>query len=156
MVPTRITRDPNFGRVLPHARLRSVSPRLEVLLKLVFAIFPQGVEPLKSVTALQMGRRGEMKGLVGLTRYCCIRTEDNQVSGDRGPDQTITFYSDLFDEISDRSAIGVVAHELAHAWLNEHIHPDASKKRESEADNLAREWGYGEYLAALASETDPV
>lgn len=97
-----------------------------------------------------------MEGIVGLTRYCCVRTEDKEIFGERAPTQTITFYSDLLDEISDRSAIGVVAHELAHAWLNEHIRPEASGKRESEADDLAREWGYGEYLAALASETEPV
>ena len=156
MAHARIPRDPDFVRVLPHARLRTVSPRLEELLKSVFAIFPKGAEPLKSVTAMQMRRRGETEGLVGLTRYCCVTAEGNQVSVDRKPSQTITFYSDLFDEISDRSAIGVVAHELAHAWLNEHIRPEASKKRESEADTLAREWGYGEYLAELASETEPV
>lgn len=149
-------RDPNFDRVLPRARLRSVSPRLAALLKSVFAIFPQGVEPLKSVTVVQMRRRGEMEGVVGLTRYCCVTTENNQVSGEEAPNQTITFYSDLFDEISDKSAMGVVAHELAHAWLNEHIRPEASRKRELEADDLAREWGYGEYLASLASETEPV
>lgn len=97
-----------------------------------------------------------MEGLVGLTRYCCVRTGDDRGSAKGPPTQTITFYSDLFDEISDSSAVGVIAHELAHAWLNEHERPEASKKREEEADELARRWGYGEYLDALAAETEPV
>ncbi len=101
-----------------------------------------------------MRKRGEMKGLVGLTTYCCVQTEKGS-SPKRAPTQKITFYSDLLDEISDRSAIGVIAHELAHAWLNEHVKPDGSAEREKEADDLARKWGYGEYLDALAAETEP-
>ncbi len=52
--------------------------------------------------------------------------------------------------------MGVIAHELAHAWLNEHSYPEDSTKREREADELARSWGYGEYLDALAAESEPI
>ena len=97
-----------------------------------------------------------MEGLVGLTRYCCVRNGNDPGSAKGPPTQTITFYSDLFDEISDRSAVGVIAHELAHAWLNEHVGPEASKKREEEAYELARRWGFGEYWDVLAAETEPV
>jgi len=43
----------------------------------------------------------------------------------------------------------VIAHGLSHAWLNEHLHPDESGKREREADDLARVWGFGSELDAL-------
>ncbi len=69
--------------------------------------------------------------------------------------QIITFYSDLFDQLSDEAATGVIVHELAHAWLNEHVSPLSSRRREREADELARNWGYGRYLDALDAETDP-
>ncbi len=96
------------------------------------------------------------RGMVGLTTYSKIesRTDRGGTDAGRGT-QTITFYSDLLDELSDDAAIGVVAHELAHAWLNEHVAPRASKLREREADDLARTWGYGRYLDALDAETDP-
>ena len=144
----------NYRRGLPRARLESKDPRLRRILGTFFAAFPPKAEPVRSVTGVRLRRRGEMAGLVGLTRYCCVRTDGR----DRGtpPKQTITFYTDLFDEISDRSAVGVVAHEVAHAWLNEHDRPESSEDREREADGLAREWGYGEYLDALAAETEPV
>ena len=90
-----------------------------------------------------------MKGLVGLTVYSLV--EQGKKSGKNR--QRITFYTDLLDRLSDRAAVGVVAHELAHAWLNEHISPEASRKREGEADELARKWGYGVYLEALEAET---
>lgn len=95
-----------------------------------------------------------MEGLVGLTTYCCVTAGGDPKHPQRPATQRITFYSELLDEISDESAIGVIAHELAHAWLNEHTFPEDSKKRELEADDLARGWSYGGYLDALAAETD--
>lgn len=97
-----------------------------------------------------------MKGLVGLTTYCCVETNRTAGSPKNAPTQRITFYSELLGEISDRAAIGVISHELAHAWLNEHVRPDGSARREKEADDLARRWGYGEYIDALAAETEPI
>ena len=52
--------------------------------------------------------------------------------------------------------LAVMAHELAHAWLNEHIRPEASSAREDDADMLAEMWGFDGELEALASETEPV
>ena len=69
--------------------------------------------------------------------------------------QTITFYSDLLNKLSDEAATGVIVHELAHAWLNEHVSPRSSRLREREADELAQTWGYGRYLDALDAETEP-
>lgn len=83
--------------------------------------------------------------MVGLTRYF------PSASGS-APTQTISFYSGLLGELSDQAATGVIAHELAHAWLNEHTGPDESKAREREADLLARRWGFGADLDALDAE----
>jgi hypothetical protein len=68
------------------------------------------------------------------------------------PRQTITFYSELLDALSDPAATAVIAHELAHAWLNEHVRPEESGQREREADALARDWGFGPELRALDRE----
>ncbi len=68
----------------------------------------------------------------------------------------ITFYSSLLERLSDDSVMAVMAHELAHAWLNEHIGPEASMRREDDADMLAEMWGFTKELAALAEETEPI
>jgi len=68
------------------------------------------------------------------------------------PRQTITFYTSLLDALSDPAATAVIAHELAHAWLNEHVRPEESREREREADALAMEWGFGPELDALDRE----
>ena len=143
-----------FRRVLPRARLGSSDRRFTALLNLALSRFPRDAEPVRSVSELRMRRRGDMKGLVGLTTYCCVTTKSDAKRSKKPAVQRITFYSELLDEISDESAIGVIAHELAHAWLNEHTFPEDSKKRELQADELARGWGYGGYLDALAAETE--
>ena len=89
---------------------------------------------------------------VGLTRYSDV----SYLSAASHPQQRITFYSDLFDALSDEAAEGEVAHELAHAWLNEHVGPEDSSEREAEADRLAREWGFGPELDALDEEAETV
>ena len=93
-----------------------------------------------------------MPGLVGLTRW----GEIEELSGSRpGGRQTIHFYKELLGELSESAAIAVMAHELAHAWLNEHVNPSASALREKEADDLAVSWGFGTELKALEDETEP-
>jgi hypothetical protein len=52
--------------------------------------------------------------------------------------------------------MAVIAHELAHSWLNEHVSPGQSLKRESEADALARRWGFGHELNELDNETETI
>lgn len=97
-----------------------------------------------------------MNGLVGLTTYCCVEPEEGIKGGreqTKPGKQRITFYSDLLGQLSDAAAMGVITHELAHAWLNEQVGAEASSKREKEADKLARKWGYGRYLDALKAET---
>jgi hypothetical protein len=92
------------------------------------------------------------KTTVGLTRY----SDHKFLLVLSRPRQTITFYSDLLDALSDKAAEAVMAHELAHAWLNEHVRPEESAKREADADRLARKWGFGRELEALDNEAETV
>jgi len=68
----------------------------------------------------------------------------------------ITFYSSLLDKLSDDAVVAVMAHELAHAWLNEHLGPEASEQREQDADMLAEMWGFEREIQVLERETDPI
>jgi hypothetical protein len=145
----------DWSRFLGRAELRSTNIRLLALLEAALSRFPSDVLRLRSVAEIRM-RKSAPEGTVGLTRYRSVssREERKRKKAGRGK-QTITFYGDLFDKLSDAAATGVIVHELAHAWLNEHVSADSSKRREREADILARSWGYEEYLEALDGETDP-
>ena len=77
-------------------------------------------------------------------------------TGVRNGEQTITYNTELLRQLSKDAAVGVIVHELAHAWLNEHLYPEDSQERESAADGLARRWGFGVELDALDRETEPV
>jgi Zn-dependent protease with chaperone function len=145
----------DWVRVLGRAEDRAQSIRLRALMRQALSSFPSEVPPLRSVAEIRMRKRA-IQGTVGLTTY---RSTGSSPGGGRKKaddgTQTITFYSELFDRLSDEAAEGVIVHELAHAWLNEHVTPRSSKRREKEADELARTWGYGRYLDALDAETDP-
>jgi hypothetical protein len=132
----------DWDRVLGRAEFASESGRLRVLMYEVLSGFPRKVSPLRSLVAVRM-RKKATRGTVGLTTY----RERDEASAEHGT-QTVTFYGELFERLSDEAAKGVIAHELAHAWLNEHVSPGSSKRREMEADELARAWGYGRYLDA--------
>jgi uncharacterized protein YecE (DUF72 family) len=152
-VPSRADHD--WLHVLGRAEYLADSRRLRTLVGEALSGFPPEVPPLRSVSEVRMRKRAT-RGTVGLTTY--HSTGSRSVNG-RGMaahgTQTITFYSELLDELSDDAAKGVIVHELAHAWLNEHVSPRSSRRREAEADKLARAWGYGRYLDALDAETDP-
>jgi hypothetical protein len=120
----------------------------------VLSSFPSEVTPLRSVVEIRM-RKKVTQGTVGLTTYRIGSRPRRGAKKADNPTQVITFYSELFDQLSDEAAVGVIVHELAHAWLNEHVSPRSSKRREREADELARVWGYGRYLDALDAEAAP-
>jgi hypothetical protein len=146
----------DWQRVLGDAKFLSDSPRFRALVDEALSRFPESEPTLRSVTKIQLKKRSSTSGLVGLTTYCCVEREENKNGGrERANDgkQRITFYSELLSQLSDAAAIGVIAHELAHASLNERVGAEASRKREKEADQLARKWGYGRYLDALEAET---
>jgi Peptidase family M48 len=112
---------------------------------------PPGLPRITTIRTVALSRR-TTKQMVGLTRYSHVSF---LVVFSR-PQQTITFYSKILDQLSDPAAVAVIAHELAHAWLNEHVRPEESIEREREADRMAREWGFGAELDALDSEADTV
>jgi len=112
---------------------------------------PKGVPPITTVTSVALSRKST-RTMVGLTKYSKVRYF---VVLSR-PSQTITFYASLLDALSDPAALAVIAHELAHAWLNEHVRPEDSTQREREADALARKWGFGAELDALDREAETV
>ena len=111
---------------------------------------PKDVPRITTVRSVTLSKR-PTKTMVGLTKYSRVRFFFLS-----RPRQTITFYSSLFGALSDRAAMAVIAHELAHAWLNEHVTPEESKNREREADALARKWGFGPELDALDREAETV
>ena len=108
---------------------------------------PGFVTRITAVRSITLSRR-PTKTTVGPTRHSRVRYF---VVLSR-PRQTITFYSSLLDALSDPPATAEIAHELAHAWLNEHVRPEESTEREREADALARKLGFGPELNALDRE----
>jgi hypothetical protein len=118
----------------------------------VLARIPEDTPAISSVTTVRLRRRGAASGLVGLTKYS-YREGGGDDTSDQGM-QSITFYTSLLEQLSSKAAMGVMAHELAHAWLNEHRIPEQSKAREGEADEVARAWGFGPEISALEEEAD--
>lgn len=112
---------------------------------------PPSVKRIATVRSVILSRH-PTKTMVGLTRYSTVR----RIIVFSKPRQTLTFYSDLLNQLSDQAAEGVIAHELSHAWLNEHVLPFQSTEREKEADALARDWGFGAELKALDAEAETV
>lgn len=108
------------------------------------------VPKITTIREVSLSRR-RTRNTVGLTRYSRVRYFLRT-----HPTQTITFYSFLLGSLSEPASVAVMAHELAHAWLNEHVVPEESKKRELEADELAREWGFSRELDALNREAETV
>jgi hypothetical protein len=130
-------------RFLENAKIDQKDERFERLFSNVLSRIPPDVSPVTSVRRVSLREVGRLPGLVGLTRW----------SGGR---QTITFYSLLLGALSDEAYSAIIAHELAHAWLNEHEKPEESATREREADDLAGRWGFGEELSELAKEADSI
>lgn len=142
---------------LPAAKLDFTDARYyHLLLSTVSRIQSSGL-PVRSVSRVKLRKRGTLRGLVGLTTVSVEGYEMNR-RGEFKPNgrHEITFYSSLLDRLSDGAVVGVMAHELAHAWLNEHLGPEASKQREQDADMLAEMWGFESEMQVLERETEPV
>ncbi len=115
---------------------------------------PPDVRPPVSLVSVRLRRTGRMKGLAGLTRW-------SEYANRRGPSggagvQTITYYSSLLDRLSDEAYVAILVHELAHAWLNEHVAPIQSPEREREADDLVARWGFQLELGQLNREAEAI
>jgi len=153
MRPVRRGRIATVGLDSPFlsARVAGADARFLGLLASAVDRIPPGIPPIRTLERVSLRRRGDLPGLVGLTTWA-ERPRGRVLAGGR---QTLTFYSELLDRVSDAASLAVVAHELAHAWLNEHAEPEDSVAREREADELARRWGFGRELDALEAETEP-
>jgi len=145
----------NLG-VLSNATIRVQNPRYMALLHECLHRIPATGLPVRLRTDILLKRRGTLPGVVGLTTFCVEGFAPNGVATEESGTHSITFYTDLMDKLTDRAVVAVMAHELAHAWLNEHLRPEASKTREDDADMLAEMWGFEAELAALAEQTEPV
>ncbi|HMD79220.1 MAG TPA: M48 family metalloprotease [Nitrososphaerales archaeon] len=132
-------------------KVSATDPRFLRILRDALSRPPPSVPRVTTVRSVNLSSR-PTKRTVGLTRYFDVR----YLMVLSRPVQTITFYSELLDALSDKAAEGVIAHELAHAWLNEHVRPEESAEREAEADKLAREWGFAPELDALDQEAETV
>jgi hypothetical protein len=117
---------------------------------------PKGVLPVRSVRKVRLRKRGTKAAFAGLTTYAPADQRAGRGSPSSGENerQTITFYTDVLDQLSDEASIAVMAHELAHAWLNEHVTPEESKRRERETDELASRWGFSRELGVLDHEAE--
>jgi len=136
--------------------LKVDSQRYRLLLLGCLGRIPKSGHRINFPTEVRLRRRGTLPGVVGLTTFSVAGFAPNGVAEEVGGTHTITFYTDLLDQLSDRAVTAVMAHEFAHAWLNEHLRPEASKTREDDADMLAAMWGFESELEALEDETEPI
>ena len=141
---------------LPQADLDLNDSKYLNLLIHALSRIPPGTPPIRSIRKVRLRKRGSLEGLVGLTRFLMADYKTRGADVDELGRHIVTFYTGLLSQLSDPSVVAIIAHELAHAWLNEHVRPEESRRREREADILAEKWGFGEELATLASETEPV
>jgi hypothetical protein len=143
--------------LIPRAGFEFSDEKYLKLLKSCVSRIPKSGRPINTLTKVKLRKRGSMEGLVGLTKFTL---QDYKAREGDSPqavgNHVVTFYAELMRELSDKAAMAVMAHELAHAWLNEHVRPEASKQREADADMLAEMWGFDKELAALATETEPL
>jgi hypothetical protein len=145
----------HFQNLIARVSLSLEVPRFAHLLRECITRIPRTTRLIRFDTRIRLKKKGNLPGVVGLTTFL---VNGYKSKGQRDPAgrHTITFYTELLSQLSDRAVVAVMAHELAHAWLNEHIGPEASQEREEDADTLAEMWGFGPELAALNSETEPV
>jgi Peptidase family M48 len=148
---TRVTR-----AFIPDATIHVDDPRYRVLLTDCVKRIPKSGKPIMFGTVIRLKKSGPMPGVVGLTTYLVEGYSTEKSPSEVPGKHTVTFYTRLLNKLSDDAVVAVMAHEFAHAWLNEHVRPEASKQREEDADMLAEMWGFGPELQVLASETEPL
>ncbi len=142
---------------LPQAGVEVDDQRLFALLMNVVSRIPVSGSPVRSVRSISFRKRSNIRGIVGLTKYSFVEYKVKGAEVWKVPNpgrHTVTFYTGLLTQLSDEAVMGVMAHELAHAWLNEYVRPEQSERREGEADALAHGWGFGSELHALEAEAE--
>ena len=151
----KASREKGLG-FLVNGMVKVHNPRYRSLLEECLGRIPSSGRPVRLRTEIRLRRRGTLPGVVGLTTFFVEGYAPNGVTREEAGAHTITFYTNLMDKLTDRAVVAVMAHELAHAWLNEHLRPEASESRENDADMLAEMWGFEEELATLAEQTEPI
>jgi hypothetical protein len=142
---------------LPTAELDFADGRYRNLFLSTVSRIQKAGLPVKSVSRVKLRKRGTLQGLVGLTTFSVEGYQMNQKEEFKPKGRhEITFYSSFLDRLSEDAVVAVMAHELAHVWLNEHVGPEASKQREEDADLLAEMWGFQSEMRALERETEPI
>jgi len=141
---------------VPKASLALEDSRLSYLFLRCLSRIPKSGSPIRLDTQIMIRKRGTLPGVVGLTKFTVSGYASQGGRAEPSGLHTITFYTGLMSRLSDDAIVAVMAHELAHAWLNEHVGPEASKQREEDADLLAEMWGFAPELAALSAETEPL
>ncbi|MFQ6010612.1 MAG: hypothetical protein ACE5KG_00355 [Nitrososphaerales archaeon] len=138
--------------------LRIYDERIRDLVLQTVEGMPPDALDISSLRSIRLYEVSPTDTLAALTRH---NSYDVTVRDSKGTEwdetrtrQEITFYRDILNNLSDLSVKAIVAHEIAHAWLNEHRKPEASPQRERESDELARKWGFAKELLALENETD--
>ncbi|MEE9134393.1 MAG: M48 family metalloprotease [Nitrososphaerales archaeon] len=118
---------------------------------------PDGLD-ISSLESIQLSDLSPTETLAALTTHSSfdvtIRNDEGNEWDEIRSRQKITFYLDILNNLSDLAVKAIIAHEIAHAWLNEHVKPESSQQREKDSDDLARKWGFNEELLELENETD--
>jgi hypothetical protein len=121
------------------------------------ARLPPEALDIPTLVSISVKKRSESGSLAGLTRRITYERRFRLgPAGGREDEMTvqkIELYSEVLLQLSEMSRVAVVAHEIAHAWLNDNLRPEDSEEREMKSDELARSWGFGAELDALADET---
>ncbi len=128
-----------------------------LILQTVDNMPPDALE-ISSLGSIQLSDLSPTETLAALTTHSSY---DVTIMNDEGNEwdetrtrQKITLYRDILNNLSDLSVKAIIAHEIAHAWLNEHVNPESSEQRENDSDDLARKWGFTRELLTLENETD--
>lgn len=128
--------------------------RIQYLLAKTLARINDDYMPVSTLKSIVLSdHTDEFEGCCGLT-HCSFSESESRTEEIIVNHQSIILYMDLLQHLSHSAVIAVIAHELAHAWLNEHQFPDQSVNSETEADKLAAEWGFEEELKLLEEERD--
>jgi len=141
---------------IPNVSVNIDNPRYGMLLHQCVSRIPKSGIPIQLETRIRLKSKGSLPGVVGLTTFLVEGYSSRGSKRGAIGLHTVTFYTRLLSQLSDKAVMAVMAHELAHAWLNEHIRPEASKRREEDADLLAEMWGFEPELRALSEETEPL
>jgi Zn-dependent protease with chaperone function len=146
-------------RFWARVKLEVPEGRIRQLLQQVIRQMPAAGLEMPSLQRIVLVPHSPTPTLAAYTHYVrqeeVISTRGNHGRRRRVETQAIYLYEDLLGRLSEAGVKAVLVHELAHAWLNQHVQPEDSAEREAASDELARAWGFGNEIAVLEHETLP-